>query len=416
MSKRAQMNFEGLVIAIRQVHERMAAQANKAVNVSLTLRNWVTGCYIREYEQNGADRAQYGENLFERLSDELKKLGTIEYHPRELRRCREFYRAYPRIRGTLSPQFDNVLPVEIRKSLTSKSDSGPQTSIRGTASPEFHIPMERLVTSLSFSHFAELIPLDDPLKRAFYEVECMRGNWSVRELKRQIATLYFERSGLSRNKKKLAALVQSDAELAEPKLAIRDPYIFEFLGIKTKEVMSESDLEDGLLDKLQDFLLELGNGFCFEARQKRILIGKTHGFVDLVCYHRILKCHVLVELKVDEFTHEHIGQLNTYVTWYRKNMMSTSDNPPVGILLCTQKDHALVEYALAGMDNRLFVSKYQLELPKRDDIRRFLEEQMQAGLVPGLQVKKRRAIYPSTSLVTGQAHQKGRKNRSVEGQ
>ena len=250
--------------------------------------------------------------------------------------------------------------------------------------------MERLITSLSFSHFVELIPIEEPLKRAFYEIECIRGNWSVRELTRQIATLYFERSGLSKNKKKLSAMVQSGTELAEPKLAIRDPYIFEFLGIKSREVMSESDLENGLLDKLQDFLLELGNGFCFEARQKRILIGSTHGFVDLVFYHRILKCHVLVELKVDKFTHEHIGQLNTYVTWYRKNMMSKGDNPPVGILLCAQKDHALVEYALAGMDNSLFVSKYQLELPKKDDIQRFLEEQMQAGLVPGSRVKERR--------------------------
>ncbi|HPO65484.1 MAG TPA: PDDEXK nuclease domain-containing protein, partial [Bacteroidales bacterium] len=151
---------------------------------------------------------------------------------------------------------------------------------------------------------------------------------------------------------------------------------FEFLGIKSKEVMAESDLEDALLDKLQDFLLELGHGFCFEGRQKRILIGKKPAYIDLVFYHRVLKCHVLIELKVDEFKHEHLGQLNTYVSWYRKNMMTYGDNIPIGILLCTQKDHTLVEYALAGMDNQLFVSKYQLELPKKDEIERFLEEQM----------------------------------------
>ena len=170
------------------------------------------------------------------------------------------------------------------------------------------------------------------------------------------------------------------ANQAEPKLDIRDPYIFEFLGIKPREVMRESDLEDALLDKLHDFLLELGHGFCFEARQKRILIGNTHGFVDMVFYHRILKCHVLVELKVESFTHENLGQLNTYVSWYRKNMMANGDNPPVGILLCTQKDHALVEYATAGMDNHLFVSKYQLELPKKEDIQRFLEEKMREDI------------------------------------
>lgn len=170
--------------------------------------------------------------------------------------------------------------------------------------------------------------------------------------------------------------MQSGTESAEAKLAIRDPYIFEFLGLKPKEVMSESSLEDQLLDKLHDFLLELGHGFCFEARQKRILIGDTHNFVDLVFYHRILKCHVLVELKLAVFGHENIGQLNTYVSWYKKNIMTEGDNPPVGILLCTQKDHALVEYALAGMDNNLFVSKYQLELPKKEEIQRFLEEKM----------------------------------------
>ncbi|MFN0060559.1 MAG: YhcG family protein [Planctomycetota bacterium] len=216
--------------------------------------------------------------------------------------------------------------------------------------------------------------IDDPLKRAFYEVECIRGNWSVRALKRQIATLYFERSGLSTNKEKLAALAHAVAEQAEPKLAIRDPYVFEFLGLRPKEVVTESDLEDALLDKLQDFLLELGHGFCFEARQKSIVIGRTRGFVDLVCYHRILKCHVLIELKVDEFRHEHVGQLNTYVTWYRKHMMAEGDSPPIGVLLCTQKDHALVQYALAGMASRLFVSKYQHELPSKEDLQRFLEQ------------------------------------------
>ena len=146
--------------------------------------------------------------------------------------------------------------------------------------------------------------------------------------------------------------------------------------------MSESALEDQLLDRLQDFLLELGDGFCFEARQKRILIGETHGFVDLVFYHRILKCHVLVELKLAAFSHENIGQLNTYVNWYGKHMRGKGDNPPIGILLCTRKDQALMEYALAGMDNRLFVSRYQLELPKKEEMQRFLEAQISDLDVP----------------------------------
>jgi predicted nuclease of restriction endonuclease-like (RecB) superfamily len=258
------------------------------------------------------------------------------------------------------------------KSLASPGIS-PPALIRESATPESGLSGKELITRLSFSHIAELLPVDDPLKRAFYEIECIRGNWGVRELKRQIASLYFERSGLSHDKAKLARLANHGAEREDPRLTIRDPYIFEFVGLKAREVMGESHLEDQLLDKLQEFLLELGHGFCFEARQKRILIGDSHGFVDLVFYHRILKCHVLIELKLQAFSHANIGQLNTYVSWYAKNMMAKGDNPPIGILLCTQKDHALVEYALAGMDNQLFVSKYQLHLPDREQLQRELE-------------------------------------------
>ena len=231
-----------------------------------------------------------------------------------------------------------------------------------------------MVQRLSFTHLVELLAIEDPLKRAFYEIECIRGNWSVRALKRQIATLYYERSGLSTDKEKLAKMEHAVAEKAEPKLAIRDPYIFEFLGLKASEVVTESILEEALLDNLREFLMELGHGFCLEARQKSIVIGNTRGFVDLVFYHRILKCHILIELKVDTFSHEHLGQLNTYVSWYRKHMTTEGDNPPVGLLLCTQKDHALVEYATANMDNRLFVSKYQFELPSKEELERFLQE------------------------------------------
>jgi predicted nuclease of restriction endonuclease-like (RecB) superfamily len=376
-AKQERLDFAALVDAIGQMTERLSAQAGKAVNISLTLRNWTIGCYIREYEQNGADRAQYGETLLEALSERLTQVGIEGMAARSLRLYRQFYLGYPQIWQTVSARFPpGLLSEAIWQSLSAKSGTEMLPGIAGTKSSKCQIPADRLVNSLSFSHFAELITIEDPLKRAFYEIECLRGSWSVRELKRQIGSLYFERSGLSQNKEKLAELEQAGAEQADPKLAIRDPYIFEFLGIKSREVMRESDLEEALLDKLQDFLLELGHGFCFEARQKRILIGDSHGFVDLVFYHRILKCHVLVELKIEAFTHENLGQLNTYVSWYRKHMMADNDNPPVGILLCTQKDHALIEYALAGMDNKLFVSKYQLELPAREEIQRFLEAKM----------------------------------------
>ena len=371
--KLARFDFSALIAAIRQTHEYMTAQVGRAINISLTLRNWVIGFYIREYEQNGADRAKYGIQVLEYLGKELQKSLDRCYTARYLRLCRQLYATYPQIRKSLISKFGH-LPKG--KSMISELPTLLVIDDSAILSPQWLIPGDKLVEGLSFTHLVELIKLEDPMKRTFYEIECIRGNWTIRELKRQIGSLYYERSGLSTDKKKLEKLVQSGAEQAEPRLTIRDPYIFEFLGIKPKDVMHESDLEDALLNKLQDFLLELGHGFCFEARQKRILIGDTYGFVDIVFYHRILKCHVLVELKIESFTHENLGQLNTYVSWYRKNMMSDGDNPPVGILLCTQKDHALVEYALAGMDNHLFVSMYQIELPKKEDIQRFLEEKM----------------------------------------
>jgi len=361
--------FEILVNAIRNVHENLSVQAAKAVNISLTLRNWLIGCYIHTYEQNGSDRATYGEQLLENLSLRLKETGLQRIEARELRRYRRFFLVYPQIRESLTPKLTPLLPRKL------------ENQIRESLTPELKTAGLKLIERLSFTHLAELIKIEDPLKRVFYESECIRGNWSVRELKRQIASLYYERSGLSTNKEKLAEIAQSDVEQAEPKLNVRDPYIFEFLGLKSKEAMGESELEDSLLDKLHEFLLEMGHGFCFEAQQKRILIGDEYYFIDLVFYHRILKCHVLIELKVDGFNHEYLGQLNTYVNWYCKNEMTHGDNPPVGILLCTQKNHALVEYALAGMDNQLFVSRYQLELPKEEDIKRFLEEQMKKEVV-----------------------------------
>jgi predicted nuclease of restriction endonuclease-like (RecB) superfamily len=204
-------------------------------------------------------------------------------------RYRQFYLTYPQIVATLSPQLAQQLGVR------ALSSAGAPRIVE-SAAPQSGMDGKALLSGLSFSHFLELMAVEDATQRAFYEGECQRGNWSVRELRRQIGSLYYERSGLSKDKGKLAALARRRAERAEPTLSIRDPYVFEFLGLKPREVMGESHLDDQMLDKLHDFLLELGHGFCFEARQKRILLGDSHLFVDLVFYHRILKCHVLVEL------------------------------------------------------------------------------------------------------------------------
>jgi predicted nuclease of restriction endonuclease-like (RecB) superfamily len=243
-----------------------------------------------------------------------------------------------------------------------------------SATPQFIPAHPELIFRLSFTHLSELIQLPDDTQRRFYEIECIRGNWSVRELRRQIDSLYYQRSGLSKNKVKLSAQTHAKAETLQPAQFIRDPYIFEFLGLRSRDVMGESDLEDALLDRLQDFLLEMGHGFCFEARQKRILIGDEHLFVDLVFYHRVLKCHVLVELKTTAFTHEHLGQLNTYVAYYKKHEMTPGDQAPVGILLCTRKNEALVEFALGDLPNKLFVSRYAVEMPKKKEMEAFLKQ------------------------------------------
>lgn len=370
------MNFTALVEAIEQAHEYSATAVSRAINVSLTLRNWIIGAYIHHYELHGADRADYGDRLLAKLAERLGNEKMTRTQERELRRYRAFYLAYPQIRESLSPESVPALALVIRELVSPKSSVRMVGAALPSPLPASGVGPQKLLERLSFSHFAELLAIDDPLQRAFYELECIRGNWSVRALKRQISSLYFERSGLSLDQDKLSALAHTAAEKAEPRLAIRDPYIFEFLGLKSSEVVLESDLESAMLANLQEFLLELGHGFCLEARQKSILIGQTRGFVDLVFYHRVLKCHVLVELKVDEFRHEHIGQLNTYVAWFEKNMMQEGDNPPVGLLLCTGKDHALVEYALSSMSNRLFVSKYQLELPSKELLQRFLENKL----------------------------------------
>lgn len=244
------MDFSALVSAIWKIHEHCAVQANRVVNVSLTLRNWVIGWYIREYEQQGTDRAQYGESLIEKLAETLEGQGLKDLAPRTLRQCRQFYIVYPQIRQTVSAKsFACLLPAQIWQ--TSSAKSLPMDEVLVPESPvgEFGLSPRMLVERLSFSHFAELISIDDPFKRAFYEIECIRGNWSVRSLKRQIATLYFERSGLSEDKEKLAEIIKAGIEPAEPRLAIRDPYVFEFLGLNAKD-----QVELPRIEELQRFL------------------------------------------------------------------------------------------------------------------------------------------------------------------
>ena len=378
---RPKLEFSGLVEKIQSIHHELKRSALRSVNTMLTIRNWLIGYYITNYEMQGADRAQYGERLMDSISLELQRLKVPRSAKRELQRFCQFYRTYPLIVRSLNAELGKVVWGDIKPEITVTADSSVFSPKVRSVNAQLAKLSSRLLNNLSYAHFEILITIEDELKRRFYELECLKANWSVRELRRQVYSLFYERTALSRDKEKLAELANAESESFDPVLTIRDPYVFEFLGVKSDSLLSESDLEDQLLDNLQDFLLELGHGFCFEARQKRILIGDTQFYIDLVFYHRVLKCHVLIELKVAEFNHENIGQLNTYVSWYRANEMREGDNPPIGILLCTGKDSTLVEYALAGMDNNLFVSKYLLELPSKEEMQAFLERSLKQELL-----------------------------------
>jgi predicted nuclease of restriction endonuclease-like (RecB) superfamily len=369
------MNFDELVKNIEQVSTVLKQSVNTSINTHTTARNWLVGFYIVEFEQNGENRAKYGSKLLEKLSNKLKLKGLSTTN---LKLFRQFYVTYPQIATIFSskllPGISQTVSDQLKLPITEELSQ----KISRTLSDQFvkGVPADKLIYKLSFSHFVELQQIDDFVKRTFYEVECIKGTWDVRELRRQIGSLYFERSGLSRKPGLLSSIVQQNVIKKPDALdTIKSPYTFEFLGLKSQDVVYESDLEQALIDHLEEFMLELGHGFCFEAKQKRIIIGGKYYFCDLVFYNRVLKCHVLVELKVDEFSYEHIGQLKTYVNYYRKEVMLPDDNPPIGILLVTNKDNALVEYAMADNDKDIFVSKYLLELPTKEQLIKFINQE-----------------------------------------
>ena len=355
-------SFDHLSELVLQLHDSAYSATVKAINRFATIRNYVIGFYIVEYEQQGNDRAKYGDRLLKRLAESVNKRGINETI---LKSCRRFYLAYPQIKDYLTA----ISPTASEKSLgKSPTASDKSSQISPTASDKFITPGVELVSKLSFSHIVEILTVDDPLARFFYETECIRCCWNVKELRRQISTNLYFRAGVSKNPQ---LLIDRTEKNSLPALTIRDPFSFEFLGLRP-ETFTENDLENALIGHLQEFLLEMGKGFCFEARQKRMIIDDEYYFADLVFYNRILHCNVIIELKDDEFRHADLSQLNAYVSYFRENEMNPGDNPPVGILLCTRKGDKMVEYALAGMDNNLFVSTYMLSLPDKKTLQDFL--------------------------------------------
>ncbi len=375
------MNFNQLIQNITDTHDIFQIRALQSVNMNLTFRNWFLGMYIVEYEQNGQDRAKYGDAVIKEIAKQFKNSNIKGLSFRNLNLFRKVYLTYPRIVQTLSAQFDfnqlkQVLP--IKKDTINQMETlvleVKKKKIQ-TASEQL-IPVDILVNKLSFSHFVELIKCENDLQRTFYELESIKGTWAVRELKRQMNSLLFERTGLSKNKDKLLLLAHNKSLKFSAEELIRDPYFFEFAGLSPKDVYTENELEKALYEHIQEFLLELGKGFTFEARQKRINIGGEYFKIDMVFYHRVLKCHVLIELKTREFKYSDVTQLNVYLNYYKKYEMLEGENLPIGILLCTAKNEPLVEFATEGIDNQLFISKYKIALPSKEELKMLLKKEL----------------------------------------
>ena len=368
-------SFNELASIIQSTHDAAQSSAVRAINRMQTMPKWLIGYYIVEFEQHGKDRAEYGTQLLKKLEERVNRKGL---NVTLFQTSRNFYVLYPQMGGLFVPNeiystLSNKLGTD--SSFISKLADSKTNAICATASHKLQTSPEMIVSRLSFSHLREIMSVDDPLARYFYEQECIKCTWSVRELRRQISTNLYFRAGISANPEKMLSLpsVQGHDSAA---LQIRQPFTFEFLGLKAQETVDEHNLEDALISHLQEFILELGKGFCFEARQKRIIIDDEYYYPDLVFYNRILHCGVIIELKNEEFSHENLGQLNAYVSYYKENEMQPGDNPPVGILLCTRKGKKMVEYALAGMDNQLFVSTYMLQLPDKKTLEDFLLKQL----------------------------------------
>ncbi len=372
------MNFESLVGRINQVQDMLQAQTAHAINLAVTARNWLVGFYIVEFEQHGEDRAKYGENLLKNLAQRLNRRGLGE---RRLYEFRLTYIIYPQIGQVIADYIAKNNRQDILRLPTAKLqivenlEDGNLRLLTAKSHVEvWQTPADRLFNRLSATHLVLLSNIKDPLKRAFYEQETIRGCWTVKELDRQISSQYYERMGLSKDKKGLQRLTDKNVQQLTPIDIIHDPVTLEFLGLQSQDVYTETRLETIILNHLQMVLMEMGRGFCFEARQKRILVDQDYFKADLIFYHRILKCHVIVDLKIDRFRHEYASQLNLYMNYYKHEVMQADDNPPIGLLLCTDYGETTVQYATEGLSQNLFVSKYRLQLPSEEEMRQYLLE------------------------------------------
>jgi len=316
--------YKNLVTAIGELLDQSREQLGKSINTILVHTYWQIGMYIVEFEQKGNSKAEYGSDLLNQLSKDLSFSFGKGFSRSNLIYMRKFYISF---------------------------------SNRETVSHK-----------LSWSHYFEILKSDNDLEISFYTKQCEKENWSIRELKRQMKSMLFQRLALSKDKSGILQIANRGIEIQKPEDIIKDPYVFEFLGIPFQNQYLEGELEERLIQNLEQFLLELGKGFAFIGRQYKITLSNRHFFVDLVFYHRILKCFVLIDLKRGEIEHNDIGQMNLYLNYFIKEENVDGDNPPIGIVLGAYKDQVIVEYATEGISNQLFVSKYQLHLPNKEQL------------------------------------------------
>ncbi|MGC8744415.1 MAG: PDDEXK nuclease domain-containing protein [Verrucomicrobiia bacterium] len=356
-------NYSVLIIDLASLIEQGRKVAVRYVNTALVATYWLLGRRIVEYEQKGKERADYGEALLERISKDLSPRFGNGFSLRNLRNMRSFYLLFP-IRQTLSAE-----------SLSDEKEQTPsaELSILQTVSGISEKLMRKF--PLSWSHYCLLLRLDEPFKREFYETECIRGNWSVRHLDRQIQSMLYERTALSKRKLSVIAKAHEKPVILKPEDEIKDPYILEFLGLKDE--YSESQLEEALIHHIERFLLELGVGFAFVARQKRITVDGSHYRLDLLLYHRILRCLVAIDLKIGEFSHSDAGQMNLYLNYLKDIEKFPNENDPIELILCADTKKTVVEYAPGGLSNKIFASKYKLQLPDTEVLRTEIENERQ---------------------------------------
>jgi predicted nuclease of restriction endonuclease-like (RecB) superfamily len=364
------MNFNELVELMEQTDAALRQRAARSIDRALVVRNWLLGRHIVEYEQNGLDRAQYGEQLIQRLADALSARRRRGFSYRSMQLFKRFYLTY---RGNLQTA-----------SALSQPPDAPPAAIVQTPSAQLcqgvalanEAALYNLAAgfTLSWSHYAFLVQITDERERRFYEIEAGRENWSLTEFKRQFNSGLYERLALSRDKAAIEQLAQKGQVLTKPTDAVKDPYILEFLGLDERPAYSESDFEQAIIDKLEHFLLELGKGFLFHSRQFRLTFDEKHFWVDLVFYNRLLRCFVLLDLKIGDLAHEDLGQMQMYVNYFDREVKALDENPTIGILLCKTKNDALVEMTLPENNTTIFASQYQLYLPSKEDLMAQLRE------------------------------------------